>query len=165
MNASLQFIESSIESLFLFLSAVSLIFIFIDRSSSSESCAGKELKTLLKGHGRHSLQQKKRSYAWMRWNLRKNKRDAEHAESSYGEIESLVRVWECRKIKKKQWQNQRKTENQKNKAKQKDKNRGKTKNAVSVDRTRDLQIFSLTLSQLSYPRACIEIQSISLHNY
>jgi hypothetical protein len=24
--------------------------------------------------------------------------------------------------------------------------------AVSVDRTRDLQIFSLTLSQLSYPR-------------
>jgi hypothetical protein len=26
------------------------------------------------------------------------------------------------------------------------------KNAVSVDRTRDLQIFSLTLSQLSYPR-------------
>jgi hypothetical protein len=25
-------------------------------------------------------------------------------------------------------------------------------NAVSVDRTRDLQIFSLTLSQLSYPR-------------
>ncbi|CAN0890959.1 hypothetical protein LINGRAHAP2_LOCUS16735 [Linum grandiflorum] len=29
----------------------------------------------------------------------------------------------------------------------------KTKiNAVSVDRTRDLQIFSLTLSQLSYPR-------------
>ena len=29
------------------------------------------------------------------------------------------------------------------------------KNAVSVDRTRDLQIFSLTLSQLSYPRNCI----------
>ncbi len=28
----------------------------------------------------------------------------------------------------------------------------KTKHAVSVDRTRDLQIFSLTLSQLSYPR-------------
>ena len=27
-------------------------------------------------------------------------------------------------------------------------------NAVSVDRTRDLQIFSLTLSQLSYPRPC-----------
>ncbi len=26
------------------------------------------------------------------------------------------------------------------------------RNAVSVDRTRDLQIFSLTLSQLSYPR-------------
>jgi hypothetical protein len=26
--------------------------------------------------------------------------------------------------------------------------------AVSVDRTRDLQIFSLTLSQLSYPRNC-----------
>ena len=25
-------------------------------------------------------------------------------------------------------------------------------NAVSMDRTRDLQIFSLTLSQLSYPR-------------
>jgi hypothetical protein len=28
----------------------------------------------------------------------------------------------------------------------------KPKFAVSVDRTRDLQIFSLTLSQLSYPR-------------
>lgn len=28
----------------------------------------------------------------------------------------------------------------------------KVQNAVSVDRTRDLQIFSLTLSQLSYPR-------------
>ncbi|CAN1807251.1 hypothetical protein LINPERHAP1_LOCUS24978 [Linum perenne] len=28
----------------------------------------------------------------------------------------------------------------------------KVLNAVSVDRTRDLQIFSLTLSQLSYPR-------------
>ena len=28
----------------------------------------------------------------------------------------------------------------------------KKENAVSVDRTRDLQIFSLTLSQLSYPR-------------
>jgi hypothetical protein len=27
--------------------------------------------------------------------------------------------------------------------------------AVSVDRTRDLQIFSLTLSQLSYPRTMI----------
>jgi hypothetical protein len=26
------------------------------------------------------------------------------------------------------------------------------RHAVSVDRTRDLQIFSLTLSQLSYPR-------------
>ena len=28
----------------------------------------------------------------------------------------------------------------------------KMENAVSVDRTRDLQIFSLTVSQLSYPR-------------
>ena len=28
----------------------------------------------------------------------------------------------------------------------------KRESAVSVDRTRDLQIFSLTLSQLSYPR-------------
>lgn len=28
------------------------------------------------------------------------------------------------------------------------------RDAVSVDRTRDLQIFSLTLSQLSYPRVC-----------
>ena len=28
----------------------------------------------------------------------------------------------------------------------------KKMNAVNVDRTRDLQIFSLTLSQLSYPR-------------
>ena len=30
------------------------------------------------------------------------------------------------------------------------KSKNKIKNAVSVDRTRDLQIFSLTLSQLSY---------------
>ncbi|KAF9688195.1 hypothetical protein SADUNF_Sadunf02G0171800 [Salix dunnii] len=29
-------------------------------------------------------------------------------------------------------------------------------NAVSVDRTRDLQIFSLTLSQLSYPRYLLD---------
>ena len=32
------------------------------------------------------------------------------------------------------------------------KNVGEKIIAVSVDRTRDLQIFSLTLSQLSYPR-------------
>jgi hypothetical protein len=34
--------------------------------------------------------------------------------------------------------------------------------AVSVDRTRDLQIFSLTLSQLSYPRkvgACAQSEA------
>ena len=31
----------------------------------------------------------------------------------------------------------------------------KQKIAVSVDRTRDLQIFSLTLSQLSYPRLVV----------
>ncbi|KAK8347426.1 hypothetical protein V6Z12_A06G016600 [Gossypium hirsutum] len=31
----------------------------------------------------------------------------------------------------------------------------KDKNAVNMDRTRDLQIFSLTLSQLNYPRKCL----------
>ena len=31
----------------------------------------------------------------------------------------------------------------------------KDSDAVSVDRTRDLQIFSLTLSQLSYPRLVV----------
>ena len=30
--------------------------------------------------------------------------------------------------------------------------------AVSVDRTRDLQIFSLTLSQLSYPRFDMQVK-------
>ncbi len=35
----------------------------------------------------------------------------------------------------------------------------KLKHAVSVDRTRDLQIFSLTLSQLSYPRWVIHCDS------
>ncbi len=33
--------------------------------------------------------------------------------------------------------------------------------AVSVDRTRDLQIFSLTLSQLSYPRRREACQMVS----
>ena len=33
-------------------------------------------------------------------------------------------------------------------------------NAVSVDRTRDLQIFSLTLSQLSYPRDLVTVRIV-----
>jgi hypothetical protein len=36
------------------------------------------------------------------------------------------------------------------------------KNAVSVDRTRDLQIFSLTLSQLSYPRCVFLLRLFDL---
>ncbi|GKU92144.1 hypothetical protein SLEP1_g5911 [Rubroshorea leprosula] len=32
--------------------------------------------------------------------------------------------------------------------------KGKKQFVVTVDQTRDLQIFSLTLSQLSYPRLC-----------
>jgi hypothetical protein len=35
--------------------------------------------------------------------------------------------------------------------------------AVSVDRTRDLQIFSLTLSQLSYPRIVYNIKYFSIY--
>ena len=34
--------------------------------------------------------------------------------------------------------------------------------AVSVDRTRDLQIFSLTLSQLSYPRNLLSLLNNNL---
>ncbi len=40
-----------------------------------------------------------------------------------------------------------------------------TVHAVSVDRTRDLQIFSLTLSQLSYPRRPKNIQQISVCSF
>jgi hypothetical protein len=39
----------------------------------------------------------------------------------------------------------------------------RTKNAVSVDRTRDLQIFSLTLSQLSYPRCWLIMGNLYIY--
>jgi hypothetical protein len=44
------------------------------------------------------------------------------------------------------------SEREREKEQRRKRNFRRKRNAVSVDRTRDLQIFSLTLSQLSYPR-------------